>query len=396
METRQRSIVKALGYRVFSFLGTLIVLYLFNLNIAESLKQTVFLTSGALLLYYLWERIWANIKWGTYTSPPEMYKNSLRIMGIKEYFEEHIPKYTVLQPYSKAKYLPVKARAFIDLMRPFTMVASIIAGISIVALYSAYYQIVFDFKTAFLAGLVLALLQGAGQAMNQSLREEVEIDIANGKTYRPTVIGIISLAEGKIFSLVLCAIAITIAFLINFDFGVISTVIAFFAIFYTAPPLRVKKRFMWNNMWQGFSRGFLPWVAVWSISGNSDPVPVVLGVVAWTWLVGFQTCKDFNDVEGDRKYGIRTLPVVWGHEGSIQFMWGMLILAFIFLAQYIGRGIIPGRFIWLSLLAIPSSIILQDLKNMKKSSLVENNRAWGLMYGTLGMFYILPAVIMWL
>lgn len=393
METRKRSVVKALGYRVFSFTGTLLVLYIFNLDVVESLKQTIYLTAGAILLYYLWERMWSRITWGTYTSPPEMYMNS--IVGIKEYFDDHVPKYSILQPYSQVKYIPVKLRAFADLMRPFTMVASMVAGISIVALYSAYYGLAFDPRTAFLAGLVLALLQGAGQAMNQSLKEEVDIDIANGKTYRPTVLGIISLNEGKIFSLALCKIAVALAFFVNFEFGLYSIVIAFFAIFYTAPPLRMKKRFMWNNVWQGVSRGLLPWVAVWSISGSTDTLPFALGIVTATWLIGYQTCKDFNDINGDRRYGINTLPVVLGVEQSILFMGGMGVIAFLFLLQYTGEGTIPERFQWLLVLAIPSFLILRDLLHNRKSNLVENNRAWGLMYGTLGLFYILPAVIMW-
>lgn len=395
METRKRSVVKAVGYRIFSFLGTLAVLYVFNLDIKESLKQTALLTLGAVMLYYLWERLWANIKWGTYTSPPEMYRNSLRMIGIKEYFDDHVGKYTVLQPYSRVKYMPVKARAFIDMMRPFTMIASFVAGISIVALYSAYFNIDFNLKTAFLAGSVLALLQGAGQAMNQSIREEVEIDIENGKCYRPTVLGIITLTEGKIFSLALCAIAIAIAFYVDSAFGKASLLIAFFAIFYSAPPLRVKKWFMWNNIWQGVSRGFLPWAAVWSISDKADALPLVLGMVTATWLMGYQSCKDFNDIEGDRKYNVKTLPVVMGIEQSIQYMGLMGLLAFFTLGWYAIDGTIPLRFLLLLVLAVPSTIILFDLKNPKKSTLIENNRAWGLMYGTLGLFYILPAVIMW-
>lgn len=328
------------------------------------------------------------------------------IIGIKEAIEEeehqgilhrYAPKYTVLQPYSQAKYLPVKARAFIDLMRPFTMLASIIAGISIVALYSAYYQIQFDFKIAFLAGLVLALLQGAGQAMNQSLREEVDIDIANGKTYRPTVLGIISLTEGKIFSLALCAIAISMAFLINFRFGIDSALIGFFAIFYTAPPLRVKKRFLWNNIWQGISRGFMPWVAVWHIAGReTDVIPVALGFVTAIWLMGYQSCKDFTDIEGDKKFGIRTLPVVLGIEQTRYMMLWFGAVAFGSLIFWINKGWVPVKFIFLLILAIPSIWIFLDLKyDITKPTLIENSRAWGVMYGTLGLFYTLPAVIMW-
>ncbi len=282
------------------------------------------------------------------------------------------------------------------MLRPFTMLAAFISGVCIVILYSEYYNTEFSIKNALSTGIILSMLQGAGQVMNQSIQEEVEIDKLNGKTYRPTVTGIISLTEGKIFSFLLTIIAAALAYNLSSRFGFWTLVIAFFAIFYTAPPLRIKKRFLINNAWQGFSRGFLPWVMVWSLSGKYDLLPFALGTVVGVWMMGYQATKDFGDILGDRKYNIKTMPVVYGIDISIIFILLMGAIGFSLLTLFVIFKIISIKYLLLLILIIPSIAIVKELRNLRTSPLIENNRAWGMMYATLGLFYLLPAIIAWI
>lgn len=291
--------------------------------------------------------------------------------------------------------LAVKGRfaAFIELSRPFTMVAAMVAGVCIVLLYSEYYGMAFPWSTALSAGAILALLQGAGQAMNQSVREEVEIDLVNGKGRRPTAAGRITLREGKLFAILLVLAAVTWAWALRPAFGAGALAVAFFAVFYTLPPVMAKKRFVINNLWQGFSRGFLPWVAVWSLSGRWAVLPFALGTVVALWVTGYQTTKDFGDVAGDRRYGVRTLPVVWGVEGSVRFMGWMAACAFGILAVFVLARVVPARYAVLLALAVPSVVILAKVRAPGAPRVLENGPAWMLMYATLGLFYLLPALI---
>jgi 4-hydroxybenzoate polyprenyltransferase len=283
-------------------------------------------------------------------------------------------------------------------MRPFTLIGAGIAGFCIVAIYSAYYNLAFDLKPAFLAGLILAMLQGSGQAFNQSLVEEIEIDRLNGKTYRPCVQGIISPFEGKVFAVALALIAITLALSINPLFGLLCFVLALFAIFYTAPPLRVKRRFLLNNLWQGIARGFLPWIAVWSLSPKIfDSLPLALGLVLGTWVTAFQSTKDFGgDEVGDRIYGVKTLPVVLGKRSAIKMMKAIASLSFLLLIAFISIGILPRELILLLVLIVPSWFILKELERERprKIAILENQVAWGAFYITLGLFYIIPMVVL--
>lgn len=294
------------------------------------------------------------------------------------------------------RYLGVDIRRFIDLMRPFSLIAAGLAGFFLVLLCSTYYNTSFSFGLALLCGLTLALLQAGGQAFNQSLKEEIELDRQNQKIYRPTVQGLITPTEGKLFSCLLFILGISLAFALNARFGLFSIIITFFAIFYTAPPLRVKKRFLANNLWQGVARGFLPILAVsYGLFAAGNIFPICMGAVIAVWASGSQTTKDFGgDEVGDRKFGIRTLPVVLGRHRAVGVMAVFIAVSFMLLLGFVSIGFLPPQLLLLLVLIVPSWLILANLRTMKTAKLLENNLSWGIFYGTLGLWYVLPAIIL--
>lgn len=298
-----------------------------------------------------------------------------------------------------AKYLGERARAFIDLMRPVTLIAAGVAGFSLVLLFSGYQGLPFDFLLAFGCGISLAFLQSAGQAFNQSLEEEIAIDRAAQKVYRPTVQGIITPSEGKLFSALLFTIGISLAFMLKTWFGFFAVVIAFFAFFYTSPPLRVKKRFLANNIWQGVSRGFLPVIAVaYGIFVLADVFPIFLGGVIALWCVGGQETKNFGiqEEKADRRFGVRNLVVVLGRRRTIWVMAGFMSASFALMLGAIYFDFLPLSFVWLLLLIIPTYFILSNLNPPRQVGIAENNLSWVLFYSGLGLWYILPSIVIFL
>ncbi len=294
----------------------------------------------------------------------------------------------------KPRYLGERVRAFIDLMRPLTLSGAFLAGFCVVILYSYFFRIPLDWQLGVAAGLCMVLLQGAGQALNQSLPEEIAIDILNEKTYRPTVKGTISPTEAKYFAFVLLSLAIVAGFHISLLFGSFTLIIAFFAVFYTLPPLRIKKRFFISNAWQGIARGFLPVVSVWSLSPEPLHIlPLALGIVIATWCCGAQSTKDVNDVSGDRSFGVETFFVVLGKAKAIRLVGVLMALSFSILVIFVIGRILPVGLVGLLLLSIPSLLIIKTLKNPVDLSLSENQASWVLFYVTLGLFYILSAVL---
>lgn len=297
----------------------------------------------------------------------------------------------------KPEFIGERIRGFFDLMRPFTILGGLTAGFFLTMLAAKVYGVPFDFSLALFVGLILGLLQGASQTLNQSIQEELEIDKISGKAeYRPTGRGIISLNEGKIFATILYVAAIACAFFIKPLFGLFISIIAFFGVFYTLPPIRAKRFFLVSNVWQGIARGMLPIFSVFAIFGNPfTPLSVSLASVIGVWMVGAQASKDHgDDVKGDSMYGIQTFFVRLSENQGLYLMGVFMGTAFVLLAIFTSLNLLPSIFLLLLILVIPSVLILYFLKNNCVAHLLENDAGWVSMYLSLALWYILPAIIL--
>lgn len=287
--------------------------------------------------------------------------------------------------------LSKKIRGYIQLLRIFTLIAAILAGFSLNYFFATLSGRETTFLSSLLVGLVLGFLQAGGQSWQQSMTKEVEIDKIN-KPYRPVVKAIISLNEGKMFSALLFFIGVTLAFVLNVNLGVFALIITFFAVFYVAPPLRMKKRFFLNNLWQGIARGLLPAVYVASAYGYGK-FAVLYGIPLMIWVTFCQTTKDWDDIRGDSKYDIKTLPVVLGKERTLKVMLAGIVFSFSILASFIILGYFPTNFFLLLTLLVPSVFIVISLKREWVLFKLENNCAWIFFYACLSLWYLLPVVL---
>ena len=64
VESRSRSIVKSLVYRVLSILGIGVLGWLITRDIRETTLITVVFQTYLTILYYVYERVWNRINWG--------------------------------------------------------------------------------------------------------------------------------------------------------------------------------------------------------------------------------------------------------------------------------------------------------------------------------------------
>jgi len=295
--------------------------------------------------------------------------------------------------YPKVKRtLGERIAGFIQLMRPFTCIAALIAGFSLSYFFGILAGTPPTFLYALLIGLVLGLLQAGAQAFQQSIYIETLIDIENGKDYRPTCRGVITLEEGKTFAFILFLTGVTLAFVLKPILGLFAFIITLFAVFYVAPPLRIKEKFILNNLWQGIARGFLPAIYVASAYGYGW-LAIYFGIALMLWITGAQTTKDYGDEKGDSKYNVRTFPVVLGRRRTLYVMAFFMGSAFTLLNILILLNIFPLSFLLLNILILPSILILYGLTRMIVLRQLENNLSWVGFYTTLALFYTLPAIL---
>ncbi|MHC1636488.1 MAG: UbiA family prenyltransferase, partial [Candidatus Methanospirareceae archaeon] len=353
---------KAVIYRVLSAIFTFIIVYALTKELPIATSVTIILALFSTVWYYLYDKIW---NWLGYISI------DLDRVGIR-YNYPNVP-------------LPEKFKAFVALSRPLTVIGAFIVGFFFTYLAIFYYKTSAPAYLPFMVGTCLAILHVASQALNQSIKEEIEIDKIN-KPYRPIVKGLITPEEGKIYATCAYVASLLLGFVIGFYFFLWLLVIAFFSIFYTLPPLRVKRFFLVNNLWQGIARGLLPAVAIFSIfNPTPDIFAIAIGTVITIWLTGCQSSKDIADIEGDKKFGIKTLFTVLDIEKAKIVIASFIILSFTLLNIFIFvLNTIPLSMSLLNILLIPSFGVVKLLE--KPSKVTENNLAWPLMYATLALW----------
>ncbi len=68
-ESRRRSVVKAVSWRITATLTTILIVFFFTENVAVSLAIGVIEGMAKVLWYYMHERLWERIPWGRVIHP---------------------------------------------------------------------------------------------------------------------------------------------------------------------------------------------------------------------------------------------------------------------------------------------------------------------------------------
>lgn len=285
-------------------------------------------------------------------------------------------------------------KPYIILMRPFTLFAPAVAMICgmVMALlhHSDAHRFIENGLVILLSAVSMSLAQMCGQIINQA-EDPSELDVINGKTYRPIPMGIITPTQARWIGLGIGAISLVLAFIINRQLGIGIAVILFFAIFYSLEPIRAKRRSLLNIVWLGISRGFLPLIIAWSVFYTPwEPIPIILSAILFFWVAAFNITKDFPDITGDQAFNIPTLPVKRGIENTKRFMQVVNALALGILIIAVITGTLRPTYLIAIIIFIISIPMIRNIdKRGKPTKAVENTPGWRFFYIGLGLLYIL-------
>lgn len=133
---------------------------------------------------------------------------------------------------------------------------------------------------------------------------------------------------------------------------------------YSAPPVRLKRDGWWGNAACGLCYEGLPWFTGAAVMGSALPDGRIIALAALYSLGahGIMTLNDFKSMEGDRRTGIRSLPVRLGADRAARLAcWVMavpqaavvaLLLAWnapwhaaLVAALLVGQGVLMRRFL---------------------------------------------------
>jgi len=164
-----------------------------------------------------------------------------------------------------------------------------------------------------LAGVVLAgpLVCAASQAVNDWYDRHVD---AINEPNRPIPSGRIPGEWGFWIAVIWTALSFVVAFMLGpvvLLAGVIGLALAWA---YSAPPFRLKQNGWWGNSAVAISYEGLPWFTGAAIMAAAFPDwrIVVVALLYSFGAHGIMTLNDFKSVEGDKREGVDSLPVLLG------------------------------------------------------------------------------------
>ncbi len=199
-----------------------------------------------------------------------------------------------------------KLFAIVKISRPSNV---IITGLTIFAGVLIFGKGEFDvLKLALLSAIAGALIDAGGNIINDFF--DVEIDKVN-KPHRPIPSGLISRGFALFLYFITTVSGLILALFLNkyaFTIALISTVIIFSYSF------KLKRIPLLGNLTVAFMTG-LAFVFAGSVVKNFKD-PIFPFIFAFMINLGREIIKDIEDVEGDLRAGIKTLPIVAGNKAS--------------------------------------------------------------------------------
>ena len=253
----------------------------------------------------------------------------------------------------------------LQLMKPVTWIP-LIWGVLCGAAASGNFHWQTSAVLASLACMLMSgpLLAGFTQTINDYYDREID---AINEPYRPIPSGAIPLWQVKVQIWVLLIAGIAVSYGLDVWAGHSTPVLlllalggSFVSFIYSAPPLKLKQNGWLGNYALGASYIALPWWAGQALFGQLSWGIVALTLAYSLAGLGIAVVNDFKSVEGDRKLGLQSLPVVFGIERASWISAGMIdvfqiamVVALVLLGQHFAA-------VLLTLLIIPQ-ITFQDI-----------------------------------
>ena len=159
-------------------------------------------------------------------------------------------------------------------------------------------------------------------------------------------------------------------------------------IFYSIPP-QLKKIMLLSNAVIGAHHTLLPLLAAWSISKplSSVPINVVLALFFMAW--GTHIMEDFEDIEGDKAVGIKTLPIVLGRRGATIVLVAIGLIPLIICLLSIVGSYSPYWLIFLPQQALNVMVALNLLKNIGLQEIMRVHKICEILNVTAGATLII-------
>ena len=282
-------------------------------------------------------------------------------------------------------------RSYVDLGRPFTLVAPALGFLSGAA--TAYGA---SPREPWHAGVLIAPLLGSAMAAllnagNNALNQIYDLDIDRvNKPKRPLPSGRLTIPQVWVFTAITYALALVLAWVVaplgmHECFWLVAVAVVC-TLLYSVPPFRTKRLGIWANVTIAIPRGVLLKVAGWSsVKTVMGLEPWYIGAIFGLFLLGATTTKDFADMDGDRRGGCRTLPIQYGVRRAAWMISPSFVVPFLMIPIGAWLHVLTGNF-WLlqalgaAMTAYGIYVCYLMLRRPEDLAVEENHVSWAHMY----------------
>ncbi len=281
--------------------------------------------------------------------------------------------------------------AFVDLARPFTLVAPALGFLSGAATAIGAYPRETWTSTLLVAPVIGSVMAAVLNAGNNALNQiyDLEIDRVN-KPKRPLPSGRLTIAQAWTFTVITYLAALVLAWLVEpggrHECFWLVAIAVICTLIYSIPPLRTKRLGIWANVTIAIPRGVLLKVAGWSSVKTIFGVePWYIGAIFGLFLLGATTTKDFADMEGDRRGGCRTLPIQYGVTRAAWMISPSFVVPFLMIPAGAWLHVLTGNFWLLQILGVGMTVYgvyvcYLMLRRPEELAVEENHVSWAHMY----------------
>jgi bacteriochlorophyll c synthase len=211
-----------------------------------------------------------------------------------------------------------KISAHIELLDPITWVG-VLQGVICGAIASGEFKL--DTYHIGMLALLTLLLGPLGTGFAQSINDYYDRDLDKvNDPVRPIPSGRVTVGEARvnwiIAGFLMLAVGAFLSFYIGGTRGVVMGIIVIvgfvLAYTYSAPPFTLKRNVLVSGPAVGISYSLITWIAGNVLYSDLKSEVVWMAVINALIATGLIFLNDFKSVEGDRKQGMKSLPVMFG------------------------------------------------------------------------------------
>jgi len=241
-----------------------------------------------------------------------------------------------------------------------------------------------------LGWIIVAMVGARSAAMAFNRIVDLHFDAMNPRTAnRALPRGHLSVGQVVLFTIVSAAVFVLAAWQLNPLCFVLSPIALLWILAYS-----YTKRFTaFSHLWLGLSLGIAPVGAWLAVQGRFDIVPILLALAVMFWTAGFDIMYSLQDVEFDRRVGLRSLPQTLG-EARALWVSRLMHVGMVVLLIVVGQ-VAQLHWGYYAGVAVVASLIAYEQSLVKPNDLSRVNLAFFTLNGWVSILLLAFTVVDW-